>query len=302
MAEALDTAPFLDKWAEQTVTYNRRDLLTYAVGIGCDELEWVYEKNRQFQAFPTYPIVLPFKGTSQDVLNFPSKAMTQGAKRPPLPGIKVVLDGQRYLEVVNPLPKKGAELVLRERLISVQKKGSGASVETETILQGKDGKVYTKIVSGTFLVGANGFKNSGASAFSKVEVPKRGADKTLEFKTTETMAQVYRLSGDYNPLHVCPKFAKTSGFEAPILHGLCTFAISVRQVLKAFASSDGSLYKASSVRFAKPVLPGQTLVVSMWQVSPTRIVFSTSVKETGVAVLNNAFLELTKPVTAGAKL
>ena len=36
----------LGKWTEQKFAYNQRDLITYAVGIGCTELRFVYE-NRE---------------------------------------------------------------------------------------------------------------------------------------------------------------------------------------------------------------------------------------------------------------
>ena len=72
---SVDCAQFLNKWVSQEVSYNARDLLTYAVGIGCQDLQFTYENDGDFQAFPTYPIVLGFKGIDQDVISFPSPAM-----------------------------------------------------------------------------------------------------------------------------------------------------------------------------------------------------------------------------------
>eukprot|EP01064_Diplonema_japonicum_P001683 TRINITY_DN11117_c1_g1_i1.p1 TRINITY_DN11117_c1_g1~~TRINITY_DN11117_c1_g1_i1.p1 ORF type:complete len:299 (+),score=83.65 TRINITY_DN11117_c1_g1_i1:48-944(+) len=294
MSEPTETAPFLNKWTEQSATYNRRDLLTYSLGIGCDEHQFIYEKNRKFAAFPTYPIVLGFKGDQQDVVNFPSKAMIKGPKKPPLKGIKVGLDGERYLEMVKPLPKKGGDVILKERLLGVFKKGTGASVEQETLVTDKNGDVYCRIVSGQFLVGAENFKDSGVSFSKKITVPSRAPDAIEEYKTTINQAVLYRLSGDYNPLHIDPKFAKSSGFKEPILHGLCSFGISCRLILKHYANSDPTLFKSIRVRFSKPVLPGQTLVVEMWKEGST-ITFQTKVKETGVVCISNACLELKEP-------
>jgi len=88
-----------------------------------------------------------------------------------------------------------------------------------------------------------------------------------------------------------------SGFEAPIMHGLCSFGVSCRTVLKEFLDNDPAKFKAVKGRFASPVLPGQTLVVSMWK-EGDRIVFQTSVKESGKVCINNAYVQ----AAPGAKL
>ena len=40
------------------------------------------------------------------------------------------------------------------------------------------------------------------------------------------VACVYRLSGDYNPLHLDPGYAKSAGYEHPIVHGKCNLSAS----------------------------------------------------------------------------
>eukprot|EP00294_Goniomonas_avonlea_P001725 CAMPEP_0114548002 /NCGR_PEP_ID=MMETSP0114-20121206/4751_1 /TAXON_ID=31324 /ORGANISM="Goniomonas sp, Strain m" /LENGTH=295 /DNA_ID=CAMNT_0001732567 /DNA_START=14 /DNA_END=901 /DNA_ORIENTATION=- len=288
---SVETESFLNKWTEQPVSYNKRDLLTYAVGIGCTELPFVYENHSDFSAFPTYPIVLGFKGTDQDVVSFPSPAMMEAPPMPPLPGVKVGLDGERYIEKVNEIDVEGAELVLRSRLIAVTKRGSGASVETESELVDKSGKVFYRMISGGFMVGAKDFKDGGRSQSVKIDLPKRAPDAVEEMPTSLYQTHVYRLSGDYNALHIDPEFATMSGFGEPILHGLCSMGITCRAALARYANNDSRRFKALRVRFASPVLPGQTLQVNMWK-DGNRILLETKVKETGKVVINNAYLEL----------
>lgn len=287
----VETEGFLNKWAVQKVSYNKRDLLTYAVGIGCTELNFVYENAADFAAFPTYPIVLGFKGAEQDVVTFPSPAMMEGPRMPPLPGVRVGLDGEREIIKLAPMPTDGSELTLRTRVIGVHKRGSGASVENEAEIVDASGTVIYRIISGSFLVGAKGFKDSGTTNSEKVKPPARAPDAVVEMPTSPYQAQVYRLSGDYNPLHVDPDIATISGFEAPILHGLCSYGMTARAVLKQYCNNDPSKFKSIKARFASPVMPGQTLQVEMWKEGP-KIVLQTKVKETGKVCINNAYVML----------
>eukprot|EP00656_Telonema_subtile_P029771 TRINITY_DN32851_c0_g1_i1.p1 TRINITY_DN32851_c0_g1~~TRINITY_DN32851_c0_g1_i1.p1 ORF type:complete len:322 (-),score=82.48 TRINITY_DN32851_c0_g1_i1:168-1133(-) len=284
----VETKQCLNQWVTQEVSYNIRDLLTYAVGIGCTDLQFVHENDGDFQAFPTYPIVLAFKGIDQDVVSFPSPAMDEGPSMPPLPGVKAGLDGERYIEKVNELDPDGAKLILRSRLAGVFNKGKGASVQSEAFLEDEDGKVFYKMQSGSFLVGANDFVDSGETFFKSHKIPNRSPDKVEEMFVPENQAQVYRLSGDYNPLHVDPETAEMMGFKVPILHGLCSLGYTTRAFMKHYCNNDQEFFKSIGLRFASPVLPGQTLVVEMWEEKGGRVLLQTKVKETGKVCISNA--------------
>lgn len=283
-------------WKEHPASFNQRDLCLYAVGIGCQDMRYVYEKDDNFSVFPTYPFVLGFKGDEQDVCDFPSKTMGALNVSPPLKGIRTGLDGERYLEVINPLPATGGEFILKNRLLGVQGKKTGALVEQETIITDKSGKEYIKMIGGAFMVGAKNVESAGESGSETIVPPKRAPDAVVEYQTNATQALVYRLSGDYNPLHVDPNVSKMMNFKAPILHGLCTLGHAARAVLETFADNDASRFKAIKLRFASPVIPGDTLVTSMWK-EGDRVFLETKVKETGAVVINNAFVDLRKPVS-----
>ena len=95
--------------------------------------------------------------------------------------------------------------------------------------------------------------------------PKRDPDFVGVESTQPNQAFLYRLNADLNPLHVDPQMSALGGFERPILHGLCTYAMSTRAVQKKYSAHDAQAIAAVNARFTSFVLPGETLVVEMWK-------------------------------------
>uniref|UniRef100_A0A7S1ASN2 MaoC-like domain-containing protein n=1 Tax=Noctiluca scintillans TaxID=2966 RepID=A0A7S1ASN2_NOCSC len=292
MSELMDTTAFTSgPPVSVPVEYNTRDLILYSLGIGSKDSRFTFELDDNFAAFPTYPIVLTFKGNSFDVLSFPSPAM-MAVGNAPLKGVRVGLDAEKTIEKVAEIPKDGAKLTLKGRVVGVHKKGSGALVEKEFELVDEAGKVYYRIVDGSFMVGAKGFADSGKTYSETIKTPPGPATITVEEVTNPDICRLYRLSGDYNPLHVDPNFATMAGFPSPIIHGQCNMGHATRIVLDACAGGDQKRFKRVQMRFAAPMLPGQTLVTEMWKVSPTEVIFQSTVKETGKVCLSNARMTL----------
>jgi len=144
-----------------------------------------------------------------------------------------------------------------------------------------------------FVVGAGGFGGARTSEHT-IEVsapPSRAADYSAEYETNIDQAALYRMTGDLNPLHIDPDFSALGGFDTPILHGLCSFGVAVRQVMEKFADGDPTRVSAVKVRMSKPVLPGQKLRTDMWQ-EGDRVVFTTTVVETGSPCLTGGWVEI----------
>jgi acyl dehydratase len=108
----------------------------------------------------------------------------------------------------------------------------------------------------------------------------------VDIPTKPDQALIYRLSGDRNPLHSDPGIAKAAGFPRPILHGLCTYGITCRAVLQAYADFDPSRIKSHQVRFSSPVFPGETISVDLWKDGDV-VSFEARVKDRGVTVVKN---------------
>ena len=262
--------------------YSERDVALYNIGIGATEKElpFVYEGADDFQAIPTFGVIPQFASSAGMSLDW-------------LPNFSpnMLLHGEQYLAIKSKIPTSGT-LISETKLMEALDKGKAASVTSITYTKNKaTGKVIFESQSTVFIRGSGGFggkktgKDRGAATAANTP-PSRQADKIVEEKTEEKQAAIYRLSGDYNPLHLDPEFAKVGGFPKPILHGLCSYGIAGKIIYKAYGP-----YKDIKARFTGVVIPGQTLVVSMWK-EGKKVVFDVKVKETGKYCLQAAAVTL----------
>lgn len=281
--------------------WTKRDVLLFAnsIGVKAEELPLLYELDPRFAAFPTYPVLLGFRHRDDtDVVDFIARS-SQGRALPGVPKLNYnrIVDGERYLEVVRPLPTSsaGRDFEIRSKCLGVYDKGkAGLVIETEqTLVDARSGEVYTRMVGSAFAVGQGGYDGPKGPKKPTYAPPKDTApDVTAETVLTPEQALLYRLNADYNPLHADPAVGRAMGFPGVILHGLCTWNHSAVHVLRAYGASDPANFKSFEARFASPVLPGQTLQTLMWEGKTdgegwTEIIFVTKVKETGKIVLAN---------------
>lgn len=244
-------------------------------------------------------VVIPFKGESHDVVPFPPPTLTPKPEGMPPVHPASVLHAEQTVELFRPLDPNGATVNFQTKLISLYDKGKGALAESEILISDEKGPI-ARLIDGMFLRGMTGFEGKGRKLPPRVQIPKRAPDAVEEFTTTATQAQVYRLSGDYNALHVDPKFAQSVGFKRPILQGLCTMGIAARALYKHFCQGDPSRFKCIRVRFANVVYPGETLETRMWQHGNT-VYFQTIVKERNAVAIDGGQFEFEGTAT-GSRL
>ncbi|KAL5611809.1 hypothetical protein BROUX41_000616 [Berkeleyomyces rouxiae] len=256
------------------VSWNRRDLLLFANSIGCtaDELHYLYERHPEFAAFPTYPIVLGFKGATADVVDFYAR---QNAT--PIPDVPVfdpqrVVDGQRKMFFLQPIPlsSDGRRFETHTRVLGVYDKGAaGSVVETQQdLVDAASGAVYTRCVASVFYVGSGcgGWGGPRGPPAEKIEPPHgRAPDCVLTQTSTRESALLYRLNGDYNPLHATPEPGLAMGFKGDIMHGLFAWNTTCHLILKKLGGSKPQNIKEFQARFSSPVMPGDELSTKVWR-------------------------------------
>ena len=261
-----------------THRYTFRDTILYALGLGFGEqplapshLTFVYEEG--LKAMPSLCVVLAHPGF--------------WAKRPEF-GINwlKLLHGEQSFQVHSPLPVEG--VVRGEYEIeAVDDKGDKGAVlhQVKRLYNEANNDLLATVRSVLFLRADGGCGSFGATPAPATPLPEGRPDTSIEIRTLPQQALIYRLSGDYNPIHADPVAAAKAGFERPILHGLCTMGVAARALIEAFAPAEPERVKSMFVRFSKPVFPGETIVTECFE-REGKIRFRCRAKERDVVVLD----------------
>lgn len=256
-----------------------KDVMLYAVGVGCDsdELEFVYEQ--QLRTLPTFAVIPAFPALVDSLRVLEASPVK-------------VLHGEQRTELYGEIPSSGkmiTEAVVRA--IYDKTKGALAVMDVDTFDMSKK-KLFTNTYS-LFVRGEGGFGGDRGPSAEKNVPPSRDPDKVVEYKTLPMQNLIYRLSGDFNPLHIDPAFAQMAGQPKPILHGLCTYGLVGRAVLHSYCDRDPAKFKSIEVRFSGVVFPGETVVTQMWE-EGDKVVLQAKVAERDAVVISNAAAEVVK--------
>ena len=269
--------------AVQALTH--RDTIIYALGLGygedpmnARELPFVYEKG--LRTVPSFANILCHPGFwAQD----------------PQYGIDwvKVLHAEQAFEVHAPIPPKGKVRGVT-RISGVEDKGAGKGAlvhQVKALYDEADGRHLASVRQTLMLRG-----NGGEGAFGKAEeqpeaLPDRAPDATLDIATRPGLALLYRLNGDWNPLHADPAVAAKAGFDRPILHGMCSLGLAARAIIQHYGDYDPDRLKGMFVRFSRPVMPGETLRFEFFEDAGT-LRFRARVIERDVIVLDRCHATL----------
>lgn len=260
----------------RTISWNSKDALLYAVGIGAGSADLAFTTENTSGVdqvvFPTFAVVAgsgtasPGKSAMGEIGTF---------------NWAMLVHGSQAVTLHRPIPVD-ANATTQDKVVAMYDKGKAAVVVTESEVKTADGEPLFTTRSSVFIRGEGGWGGDRGPSGPQNEPPASAPDHEITMQTSPDQAFVYRLSGDRNPLHTDPSFAALGGFDRPILHGLCTYGFTGRALLKALCDDDVSRLHHIEGRFSSPVMPGDALTVRIWRTSAGEAVFTTSVGDKAV--------------------
>ncbi|MDX1694539.1 MAG: MaoC/PaaZ C-terminal domain-containing protein [Ketobacteraceae bacterium] len=274
MAEPISSALVGLETGDIPVQWQEKDVQLYALAVGCkpaQELDFIYEA-RGPKVLPTFSVIsgLDIMGSVMSRVKF---------------NLAMLLHGEQKIELHRPIPAKGSATG-KGRIVEVWDKGKAAVIGVECQVANDQGPLFTTHAT-LFIRGAGGFggERGPSSEATAVMIPDRDPDHLVEDVTREEQAALYRLTGDRNPIHIDPGFARFGGFEQPFLHGLCTYGFAGRAVLHSLCGSDPANFIAMSGRFSDQVYMGDRIISRIWDEGEGNAVMQVTTQK-GNVVLN----------------
>ncbi|MBW5253617.1 MaoC/PaaZ C-terminal domain-containing protein [Streptomyces poriferorum] len=272
------------------ISWDHKDVQLYHLGIGAgarpdladpavDPGELSYTLESRLQVLPSFATVAG-AGT----------AMAGGLSAPGVDiDLAAVLHGGQSVRVHRPLPVKGSA-VTTTKVAAVYDKVKAAVLVLRTEAADEDGPLWTN-ESEIFVRGEGGFGGERGPSGRGVHAAVAG-DRVVERPVRPDQALLYRLSGDWNPLHADPGFAALAGFDRPILHGLCTYGMTLKAVTDTVLGGDATRIRSYRARFTGVVFPGETLRIEMWTGGGNEVrVEVRAAERNNAAVLSDTFVE-----------
>lgn len=288
------------------ISWTPTDVVLYHLSVGAGtrpghpELTLTFE--RDLKVLPTFGLVAGAGPSSAHGSSPADEAAGKGSgsgtddpvdpSRMKLPGIDVdlraVLHAGQSITAHRPIPAAG-RAECRRRVCDVRDLGKAALIVIETSVADEQGPLWTEY-SRIFVRGEGGF--GGDSGPARQPVPDRSPDISFHVPTRPDQALLYRLNGDFNPLHIDPAFARSAGLPGPILHGLATYGIVTKALTDAVATRRPETVAEVGAKFSGMVSPGDELTIDIWKVDVAVHAFRARVEATGQTVLDEGVITL----------
>ncbi len=254
----------LGMWTEpKRFTVERERVAAYAAATN----DPIAEHRAGTLAPPVFAMVPAFEATAEAVLAVAPAEL-----------LITLVHGEQDFAYHRPI-EAGMDLVTRSAPLGVRQTSAGVVVAVKSETRTAEGDLVAEQWMSTFFRGAQGQEPGG------VVGPAHGLDDALgesepvarrEQQIDEDQPRRYaEASGDHNPIHLDPDFARAVGLPGVINHGLCTMAFVSHAVIQV-AGADPRALKRLAVRFARPVLPGQEIATRFWAAGAGTLAFETA--------------------------
>jgi NAD(P)-dependent dehydrogenase (short-subunit alcohol dehydrogenase family)/acyl dehydratase/putative sterol carrier protein len=261
-----------------TKTYTWKDVVLYALGVGAGESDLNYCYEKDLKVIPSFSIASIFDILAE--IGIKSEVNLAG-----------VLHGEQELIFHNPIPIEGT-MTTEGRISHIYDKGEGRGAlivgESDT-LDADGNKLFTSICT-VFGRLDGGFGGDNAPA-NDLSFPDHQPDVVVAARPAPHQPLLYRLSGDTFSLHVDPEFARMSGFEKPIMHGLCTHGYACRALCDALIPGEPQKARRMACRFSKPLYPGVPIEIHIWKAGQGSALWRVINAETGDVVIDKGVFE-----------
>ena len=264
---------------EGKYTYTKDQVILYHLGVGAgdpptdpNELEYSYEKN--LKVLPSFGVIPTF-GAMGGLGSVPGLQFN----------FAMLLHGEQDLVIHQPIPPE-ATIRNRGKVAELWDKGKACLCVLQVDTSDDAGRPLFTNRFGLFLRGEGGFGGESGPKAGNAP-PERAPDGVIERRSLPQQALLYRLSGDKNPLHADPAFAKIGGFDRPITHGLCSYGIVCKAVVDEVLGGDVTKVARYQARFAGVAFPGETYRTLYWR-EGDKILIQAKSKERDAVVISNA--------------
>src|SRR4051812_17580042 len=238
----------------------RRDTILYALGVGIgaehptdpNELQYLYEEG--LKLLPTMAVVIAYPG-------FWAKDPKYGLTW------RKLLHGEQSIEIHAPLPVEGLfrGITTIDEIYDKGREKGALLLSSRRIYLEPHGEHVATVRQSVFLRADGGFGGRPDGAPKPHPMPEEAPQLTVRTRSPANQALIYRLSGDSNPLHLDPAVAAEAGFDRPILHGLATYGLVGRALVKALCEDRPERLRRMDVRVTAPLFPGETLGGGNWR-------------------------------------
>jgi len=181
-------------------------------------------------------------------------ALSRALEGLPYPILKIV-NGGCSVQVLAPIPDNET-IKVRAHLAAVEDDGSRAVLRIAVVTGTTSVPEALKIDFTSVVPLSNGADKKDGAKKDKARVPPVAHEVARELLSADAGLSFAKLTGDFNPIHWLPPYAKASGFRNVILHGFGTFARSWEGIIRGVLGGDVRAITSFEGRFTRPlVLP-----------------------------------------------